>query len=320
MASAYTAIAVPTQPEITVPRSQRSQRSSTTEHDHPTHDSSSGTLHAHCDPHIKLITTPPETTHTIDEYSIKKSHTQWYRVALQSFLAGVMLSFGGAFALALAGGAPSIGASDPGLQKLLYGLAFPVGLCMIVITGAELFTSNVMYMTVGALSRHIKITHLLLNWLISYLGNFAGSAFTAALFFYAGNTPLVAKDPWRAYLIHFATSKVADPTWAQLLVRGIGCNWLVCLAVYMALSAQDIFGKCAAIYLPIVTFTTLGFEHCIANQFSIVLALMVDPTAVGFDFGFFLWKNLLPVTLGNIIGGGFFVGSAYYYIYGVNTK
>ncbi|KAJ1557943.1 hypothetical protein HK096_004464 [Nowakowskiella sp. JEL0078] len=264
-----------------------------------------------------LFHTPAETSHSIDEYSFKKARTPWHKSLLQAIAAGALLSFGGLFSLSSAGAIPTTVTNDPGLQKLLYGLTFPAGLCMIVLTGGELFTSNVMYMTMGVMTRRIKFSDLIKSWVISYLGNFIGSLLVAGLLVYAGGLNVATKDPWLSYLIHASNTKVFEATWVNNFVRGIGCNWLVCLAVFMALGAQDTIGKIASIYIPIMIFITVQFEHCVANQFSLPLALMVAPVstvAIEFDVWMFLWKNLLPVTLGNIIGGGLFVGVFYSYV------
>ncbi|KAJ3128106.1 hypothetical protein HK098_005160 [Nowakowskiella sp. JEL0407] len=176
-------------------------------------------------------------------------------------------------------------------------------------------------MAVGLFKRRVTILQLLQSWFLSYIGNFIGSVFTATVLVWLAGINVATKESWQDYLIHTANSKVVDPTWVNLFLRGIGCNWLVCLAVFMSLGAQDSMGKIASIYIPITIFITVSYEHCIANQFTMPLSLMVSGWGqnltehVGFDFWMFLWKNLLPVTLGNIVGGGVFVGMVYGYVF-----
>jgi len=148
------------------------------------------------------------------------------------------------------------------------------------------------------------------NWVFSYIGNFLGSLFVA--FFLTYLTGLVAKEPWLSTTTGIAEVKV-NQNFGQLFLKGIGCNWLVCLAVWMAVASDDIASKIWSVWFPIMAFVTLGFEHSIANMFFIPAGIFQGADVT---WGQFFITNLIPVTLGNIVGGAFFVGVIYWFIYG----
>ncbi len=225
------------------------------------------------------------------------------------FLAGAFIGFGGMLAIVVGKGSPALAAANPGLGKFLFGAVFPVGLVMVVVAGAELFTGNCGIIPTGCLSGMTSWKALLRNWGFVYLGNFLGSLFVAiALAYWTG---IIKGGDLGAASAAMAESKVAL-TWGQAFLRGIGCNWLVVLAVWMAMAADDISGKILAIWWPVMAFVTLGFEHSIANMFFIPLGML---NGAKVTVGQFLFSNLLPVTIGNIIGGALFVGTVYWWAY-----
>jgi formate/nitrite transporter len=226
------------------------------------------------------------------------------------FLAGAYIAFGGLLAIVVGKGSPALAEANPGLAKFVFGAVFPVGLMLVVIAGSELFTGNCGVITPACLTGSAKWKALLRNWVFVYIGNFVGSLFVAL--FIAYWTGIVNGGVLGTATAAIAESKVAL-NWGQLILRGIGCNWLVCLAVWLAISADDIAGKILGIWFPIMAFVALGLEHSIANMFFIPLGML---NGAQVTIGQFLIGNLLPVTIGNIIGGAGLVGGIYWWIYG----
>ena len=224
------------------------------------------------------------------------------------FLAGAYIAFGGAVAIATGKGISAPGFA--GLSKLIFGGTFPVGLMLVVIAGSELFTGNCALVPTGCLRGVSGWGGLLRNWVLVYIGNFIGSVFLAYLCWQAN---LFGKEPWLLGVQAIANGKVSM-SFMQLFWRGVGCNWLVCLAVWLAVSADDISGKVWGIWFPIMAFVAIGFEHSVANMFFIPLGIFYGATTA--NWGNFFSVNLIPVTLGNIVGGAFFVGGIYYWLYG----
>jgi formate transporter len=256
--------------------------------------------------HQKMYKTPKEAALALETICVYKASMRTDRLALLSFVAGVMVAFGGLFALSVAGGWPT---APKGLQKLVLGACFQVALSFIVIFGGDLFTGDTMTFAVGLLVRAVSWRDAARVLTVSYLGNFAGAVFGAAFFGYW--TELYETTPWLEYVTGLAVVKCGYPVQVALL-KGIACNWLVCLGVWMALCAESVEGKILASALPITAFAATGFEHCIANMFYVPLGLMYGaPTT----FGIFLYRNLLLVTLGNVIGGAGFMGIIIWWVY-----
>lgn len=234
---------------------------------------------------------------------------------VMGFLAGAFIAFGGFLAIVVGRGSPELNAANPGLGKLLFGGVFPVGLMLVVIAGSELFTGNCGVITPACLTGAARWNALLRNWVFVYIGNFVGSVFVALVLAYW--TGLVNVNVPASQAVGQASAAIAEAKvsigFFPALLRGIGCNWLVCLAVWMAIASDDIAGKILAIWWPIMAFVALGLEHSIANMFFIPLGML---NGANVTIGQFLFANLLPVTIGNIIGGAGFVGAVYWWIYG----
>ena len=221
---------------------------------------------------------PVDTAKTVSSIGGTKSSANVLNVILLSFLAGAYIAFGGL--LAEVANAGMLAAGCPlGLSKFVFGAVFPVGLMLVVLAGSELFTGNVMYMVMGVLDGKASVGGLCKNWVVSWIFNFVGALFVAYVLAY---------------------------------IRGIGCNWLVCLAVYLALASDDIIGKIFGIWFPIMAFVTIGFEHSVANMFFIPLGMFLGAEGVNWAT---IFGNLIPVTIGNIIGAAIFVGCIYYITY-----
>lgn len=225
-----------------------------------------------------------------------------------AFMAGAYIALGTLVAVMVGGGSPGVALSDPGLQKWLYAFMFPFGLVLIIIVGGELVTSNMSIMTLGVVAQRVSLWRLARNWLVVYLGNFAGSLFVAAVLIQC--TDLAEASPWHSFLVNGALKKV-HLTRTQSVLRGIGCNWLVCLAVWSAQAAEDITGKILAIWFPITAFVAVGFEHCVAQMAFIPAAMMLG---ADISVGQMLGSAVIPVTIGNIIGA-LLVALPMYYVY-----
>lgn len=235
-----------------------------------------------------------------------KASGSWAKIFKLGIAAGCHIGFGSYLAITVGGACPAIAEANPGLQKIIFGsFGLPFGLIMTLVTGAELFTGNTALVTAAVMEGKATKKDLIKNWVSSYAGNFVGSLFLAYLAFKSGT---LGAAPASAAI---ATAKCSLP-FSTAFVRGILCNWLVCMAVYMASGCASLAGKMVAVYFPISAFVALGFDHSVANMFIIPLGMMRGASVTTSDF---LLKNLLPVTLGNIVGGALCVmgiyGSAY---------
>jgi len=254
--------------------------------------------------------TPKETLQAATSLGSAKASLPWGKLLVLSFLAGAYIALGGMLALVVGGAVPGLNATNPGVQKLLFGGVFPVGLMLVVIAGSELFTGNCAFLMPAVLSGKARWSGLARNWVGSFVGNFVGSLFVAYCLVYM--TSILANEPWLSSVRGVAEAKVSQG-FLPLILKGIGCNWLVCLAVWLAVAAEDVAGKILAIWWPIMAFVALGFEHSVANMFFVPLGIFHGAAVT---WNQFLLVNLLPVTIGNIIGGAFFVGTIYWFVYG----
>jgi formate transporter len=267
---------------------------------------------------------PAEMAKKAEDIGVKKANLPADQLILLAILAGVYIGLGGVFSTVVSTGAAGL---PFGVVKLLSGLVFTVGLIFVVVGGAELFTGNNL-ITIAFASGRVSLGALLRNWGIVYVGNFLGAAFLALLIFLS-NEHTQAGGAWGLNALSIGNMKTGF-SFIPAMVSGILCNFLVCLAVWLTFSCHTVAEKVLAIIPPIATFVAAGFEHSVANMYFISLALMVKywGSAAFFetigkttaDFSNltlqnFLFTNLLPVTLGNIIGGGLFIGLLYWRIY-----
>lgn len=230
-------------------------------------------------------------------------------------LAGAFIALGALFATTTTTGA--VGILPFGVTRLLGGLVFSLGLILVIVAGAELFTGNNLIVMAWA-SGKVSTRLLLRNWLVVYLGNFVGAIATAYGVYLSGQWQLADGAVGRN-AVAIASAKV-NLGFGQAFLLGVFCNALVCLAVWLCLSARTTTDKILAIIFPITAFVAAGFEHSIANMYFVPLGLFIqgsgasDPTANLTWLNFFQ-RNLLPVTLGNIVGGAVMVGLVYWFIY-----
>lgn len=253
--------------------------------------------------------TPKEIAREFAASGIYKSSLPILKFIIIAILGGAFIAFGGLLSVMVSGGMPGAGTDNPGLIKFVAGALFPIGLIMVSITGADLFTSDCTAFTLPLLKKQISVAIFIKFLVLSYVFNFVGTQFVA--YFMSSGLGYFSHEPWQAYLHNYSAAKV-NQEWGSVLVKGIGANWLVCLGMFMGYSAKDIMGKCIAIWIPVMLFVTLGYEHSIANMFFIPAAIYSGADILWSDF---IIQNLIPATLGNLIGGGVFVGCVYWYLY-----
>lgn len=258
------------------------------------------------------IKTPVEITDAaIAAGNAKVARTlhQPVQLLVSAILAGAFIAIGGILSLIVGFGFPEITAGNPSLQRLLSGMMFPIGLILVVVLGAELFTGNNAMLIPGYMKRDFTLSAVIRNWSIVYIGNLIGAVtFTWLLVYTAG---LTSAEPYHSSVIGIGMAKTSM-TWPVVLVKGIGANWFVCLGVWLALSGHTFFEKALGCWLPVMAFVVLGYEHSIANMFYLPLA-MLEGAPLSVDTC--LTNNILPATIGNIIGGALFVGCIHTYLH-----
>ncbi|WP_136806487.1 formate/nitrite family transporter [Desulfosediminicola flagellatus] len=250
---------------------------------------------------------------------VAKATSPWISLFVLGVMAGAYVGFGGLFANTVTFDMnPAMGI---GLKKLVAGGAFSIGLMLVVIAGGELFTGNNL-MVSSVITGKVTWKNVLAKWTLVYVANFFGAILLALLFYFSGLWK-TGDNALGEAAIKIANAKVNLST-GEAFVRAVGCNWMVCLAVWMALASRQVIGKIFAIFFPIMGFVAIGFEHCVANMYFIPSAIFLTDWAGlaphGVDlsnltWGAFVINNLIPVTIGNTIGGVVFVGLGYWGAY-----
>ena len=265
---------------------------------------------------------PPEMAKRAEEIGVRKAGMDGPGMFTLAVLAGAFISLGGVFStVALSG----TGETPWGPARVLAGTVFSLGLILVIVGGAELFTGNNLIVMAWASGR-VRTAALLRNWAIVYLGNFAG-ALAMATAVWAAGTHEAGGGAFGATALVIAAAKMRLG-FGQAVALGILCNVLVCLAVWLSYSARTTADRILAIVPPISAFVAAGFEHSIANIYFVPLGLFIaafDPAFVAargleaqaqaLSWRGFLGRNLLPVTIGNVIGGTLLVGAVYWFVY-----
>jgi len=280
---------------------------------------------------------PPEMAAKAEQLGVKKAQLNPLKMFVLAILAGAFIALGAVFSTTVSAGSFPLTAPDGtavysatlpyGLGRLLAGLVFCLGLILVVVGGAELFTGNNLIVMAWA-NRKVSTELLLKNWGIVYLGNFVGALSTAGLVFLSGQY-MFGKGVVGLAALTTANAK-AGLEFFPAFMLGILCNALVCLAVWLTYSARTTTDRVLVILLPITAFVTAGFEHSIANMYFIPVGLFIKAWAAPTfwetlhktpaDFAALTWpnffiNNLIPVTLGNIVGGAVLVGAVYWFVY-----
>ncbi|MBN2569780.1 MAG: formate/nitrite transporter family protein [Deltaproteobacteria bacterium] len=281
---------------------------------------------------------PPKIVGLASNAGTYKSKLSVFQLLIRGFMAGAYIAIGGALCtVCVTGVAPHLGA---GMAKLIGGAVFPVGLIAIVLTGMELFTGDCMLVPLAAMMKKISWNAVWRNWFWVYIGNIVGSFFYAYIMAVG---PLVdgqadgtmAVNAFGMSAINIAVGKIltykavgAAGLWS-CFIKAIGCNFLVNIAILLAISADNVIGKFFGVWFPIMAFVSTGFEHCVANMYFLPTGkFLVDwyPATVGKVGGLlagnnglswadvWFW-NIIPVTIGNIFGGFLFIGVAYYLMF-----
>jgi formate/nitrite transporter len=251
---------------------------------------------------------PAEIARTGVQTGTTKAALTWDKALVAGFLAGAYIAFAGLLAVVTSAG------MDPklwgGVQTLVTGGVFALGLVLVIIAGSELLTGNMALIPLAFLDRKVSLGRLSFNFFWVLVGNLLGSLFVA--YFLAKETGVITAEAPLARLASIATAKGATETDWQIFLRAVGCNWLVCLAVWMALAAEDIGGKVLAIFFPIMAFVAMGFDHVVANMFFIPAAIFSHVQGIGWDDAI---KNWIFAFLGNLVGAAIFVSTSYWYLY-----
>jgi formate/nitrite transporter len=252
------------------------------------------------------------------------------KVLVSSFLAGAYIAFAAQLMTTVTH--DMVGIFGMGFSSFIGGCVFGIALVLVLVAGSDLFTGNCL-LSMGWLNGNLTSRQVLNNWTLVYIGNFIGSLFLVWMMF--------TSDIWSghghqigAHAIAIAYKKAHLSFW-EAFVRGMGCNWLVCLAVVIVAAGQDTMGKILGAWFPVMAFIASGFEHCVANMFilpaglvakmnpeiaNVVISVHPSWDLSSFTFHTFVVNNLIPVTLGNIFSGAVLVGGIYWYLYVKGTK
>ncbi len=281
---------------------------------------------------------PPKMVGLVGNAGVYKSKLSIFQFLIRGFMAGAYIAIGGALATVCSTGvATHLG---PGIAKMIGGAVFPVGLIAIVLTGMELFTGDCMLVPMAAMMKRCTWGAVWKNWLWVYIGNIIGSFFYAYLMAVgplvdgtAGGTMVV--NAFGTTAINIAVAKIltykavgAAGLWSCFM-KAIGCNFLVNIAILLAITADDVVGKFFGIWFPIMAFVATGFEHCVANMYFLPTGKFLTdwyPETItkiggllqannGLSWGDVWVWNIIPVTIGNIVGGFLFIGVAYFMMF-----
>lgn len=272
----------------------------------------------------KKMLGPSEVCDYVEEMGVTKSKNRFLQTLVLAFLAGMFISLG-AFASQVA----SHSITNFGLGKLIAGIVFPIGLMFVVICGAELFTGNCL-LSVAYAEKRISIKDLLKNLLIVFIGNYIGAVFITLLIYFSGAFSL-NDAALGGYILKVAYKK-STMGFGKAFASGVLCNVLVCLSVWGTYASKDIVGKIFMAFFPIMAFVITGFEHCVANMYYLTAGLLAKGTeeyiaashlsleqVSKIDISH-IFSNLIPVTLGNFVGGGIIIGLSYWFIYKYMNK
>ena len=285
----------------------------------PTYESNESTGIDHAPASFDALL-PPDVARRAEALGVSKSTTPLERLLVLAVLAGAFISLGAAFSTVVTAGADT----HAGVSRLLGGVSFSLGLILVIVAGAELFTGNTL-LIIATASRRVRLRTLLWNWVIVYTGNFVGALATTVVLYWSG----FYDETVGSRTLEIAAAKTSLG-FREAVLLGVLANALVCLAVWLSLSARSVTDKVLAITFPVSAFVASGFEHSIANMSFIPAGLFIKAwsspsywdrlSAAADDYPTITWQDLLlgnlaPVTIGNIIGGAVLVGFVYWFVY-----
>ncbi len=248
---------------------------------------------------------------------IKKADLRWDKTLVGSFLAGAYIAFGGLVAITVSSGLDP--ATWGSLPTLFTGTAFTLGLVLVLVAGSHLLTGNMLLVPISAMQGRLSAGDVVRNFTLVLIGNLIGAVFVA--FFLAIQSGVIGDIGSEAgstggmtyeRLAGIAEAKALHESNWQVFLRAVGCNWLVCLAVWMSLAADSLSGKILAIFFPIMAFIAMGFDHVVANMFFLPAAIFAGVPDLGWDDTL---RNWLWAFLGNLVGAVVFVATSYWYLY-----
>ena len=261
--------------------------------------------------------TPDQIARAAVKTGQTKAATSWDKTLLASFLAGAYISFGAMVAVTVSSGLdPEIWGTLP---TLFTGIAFTLGLVLVLIAGSSLLTGNMLLVPISALAGRVPVRDVLRNFGLVLLGNVVGALFVA--YFLAVQTGVIgstgAEEGTSAAMTYerlagIAETKALDETAWQVFLRALGANWLVCLAVWMAMASDAVSGKILAMFFPVMAFVAMGFDHVVANMFFLPAALFAGMPELGWDD---VLRNWALAFVGNLVGAFVFVATSYWYLY-----
>ena len=254
---------------------------------------------------------PLEIARNFVEIGIHKVKLSAWKMLILGFFAGMFIGFAG-----IASTTASATIASASVPRLVSACVFPAGMAMVLVAGSELFTGNNLII-ISVLQKKTTVAGMLKNWFFVFLGNFIGAGFVAVMVVYS-HVPDLYNGLLAQKVVAAAMSRI-NQSFSEAFMRGVLCNILVCIAVWAAFAAKRVSGKLLMSFWPVMLFVLCGFEHSIADIYfgiaGIAAAGEYGIAAEGLNFGSFLLKNLLPVTLGNIVGGAGIVGIGYWLVY-----
>lgn len=254
---------------------------------------------------------PIEVARNFVEIGIHKVKLSIWKMVILGVFAGIFIGFAG-----IASTTISATVENGSVARLLSAAVFPAGMAMVLVAGSELFTGNNLII-ISVLEKKIRLRSMLKNWIFVFLGNFLGAAFVAVMVVY-GHTPDLYGGRLAEKIVASGLSRV-EQSFPEAFIRGILCNILVCIAVWAAFAAKKVSGKLLMSFWPVMLFVLCGFEHSIADIYFCIAGILTSAeygiSAGNLNVASFLLKNLLPVTLGNILGGAGIVGAGYWLVY-----
>lgn len=259
---------------------------------------------------------PQEIAEVASATGVQKAQQRWDRVLVSSFLAGAYIAFGGLVAISVSSGMDS--GTWGTLPTLFTGATFSLGLVLVLIAGSDLATGNMMLVPLSAMRGKLGLGDVGVNLTLVLVGNLIGSLFVA--YFLAVQTGVIssgAPDGSTGLLMYerlaeIGQGKALDNSAWETFLRGVGCNWLVCLAVWMAMAADSVSGKILALFFPIMAFVAMGFDHVVANMFFLPAAIFAGVPDVGWGETGINW---LLAGSGNLVGAVLFVSTSYWYLF-----
>lgn len=262
-------------------------------------------LRRRCRPSVVMVKSPPDTYQAMVERGLGNSKMSILKTLHSSFMGGCYVGMSGLLSLVIAG---NIMPGNLTAQTVIFASLFPINLLLVLQSGGQLFTGNTAAMSMAYYEDKVTLRQVVKNWLASYAGNILGCGVIALVAGYIGLLAGGTMD----MAVRIAVKK-CSATFGQTMVKGIMCNWLVCMAVWLATSAQDLTSKMVGIWFPISMFIMIGFEHSVANLFMLPAGLL---SGAPLSLADVLSKNLLPVTIGNAIAGAGVIGAGFSFSFG----